>query len=145
MSKTVLFQTIQFRISTQFSLIWDIDRTLSSATTRGKSGIGNGVGNPALLESHHQIVLRHIQDTRLGSVTPLQRCNQCILKLKPAGPQLQACFQTNTLEIRERIETIQGTILLRLTRILRRVLETWGDLLSLRLTWKITCWRRGAK
>ena len=34
------------------------------------------------------------------------------------------------LEIRERLETIQTTVLLRLARILRRVLETWGDLLS---------------
>ena len=33
------------------------------------------------------------------------------------------------LEIRERVETIQ-TILLKSARILRRVLETWGDLLS---------------
>ena len=33
-------------------------------------------------------------------------------------------------------ETIQTTALLRTARILRRVLETWGDLLSLRLQWK---------
>ena len=37
------------------------------------------------------------------------------------------------LEIRGRIETIQTTALLRSVRILRRVLETGGDLLSLRL------------
>ena len=30
---TVLFQTIQVSISTQFSSIWPIDRTLSGATT----------------------------------------------------------------------------------------------------------------
>ena len=36
-------------------------------------------------------------------------------------------------EIRERMETIQTTALLRSDRILRRVLETWGDLLSLKL------------
>ena len=34
-----------------------------------------------------------------------------------------------------RVETIQTTPLLRTARILRRVLETWGDLLSLRLQW----------
>ena len=38
MSKIVLFQTIQFSISTQFSSIWPKDRTLSSATTLGQSG-----------------------------------------------------------------------------------------------------------
>ena len=36
-------------------------------------------------------------------------------------------------EIKEQTETIQTTVLLRSARILRRVLETWGDLLSLKL------------
>ena len=40
------------------------------------------------------------------------------------------------LEVGRRVETIQTTALLRTARILRRVLETWGDLLSLRLQWK---------
>ena len=31
--KTVLFQTIQFCINTEFSSIWPIDKTLSGATT----------------------------------------------------------------------------------------------------------------
>ena len=34
----------------------------------------------ALLESHHQIILCHIQDTCCwGSLINLQRCNQCIM------------------------------------------------------------------
>ena len=37
------------------------------------------------------------------------------------------------LEVGGRVETIQMTALLRTARILRRVLETWGDLQSLRL------------
>ena len=40
------------------------------------------------------------------------------------------------LEVGGRVETIQTTILLRTARILRRVLETWGDLLSLKLLGK---------
>ena len=40
------------------------------------------------------------------------------------------------LEDGGRLETIQTTALLRPARILRRVLETWGDLLSLKLQWK---------
>ena len=40
------------------------------------------------------------------------------------------------LEVGERVETIQMTALLRKARILRRVQEAWGDLLSLRLQWK---------
>ena len=37
MSKTVLFQTIQFSISTQYRSIWPVVRDLSSATTPGES------------------------------------------------------------------------------------------------------------
>ena len=40
------------------------------------------------------------------------------------------------LEVGGRVETIQTTALLRTARILKRVLETWGELLSLRLQWK---------
>ena len=40
------------------------------------------------------------------------------------------------LEIGGRVETIQTTALLRTAWILRRVLETWGDFLSLKLLWK---------
>ena len=39
------------------------------------------------------------------------------------------------LEFGGRVETIQTTALLRTARILGRVLETWGDLLSLKLQW----------
>ena len=40
------------------------------------------------------------------------------------------------LEVGGRVETIQTTALLRMAKILRRVLETWGDLLSIKLPWK---------
>ena len=40
------------------------------------------------------------------------------------------------LKVGGRVETIQTTTLLRTARILRRVLEIWGDLLSLKLQWK---------
>ena len=40
------------------------------------------------------------------------------------------------LEVGGRVETIQTTALLRTARIPRRVPETWGDLLSLKLQWK---------
>ena len=48
MSKTVLFQVIQFSISTHFSSIWPIDKTLSDATTLGQSGLGSN-GNEGVL------------------------------------------------------------------------------------------------
>ena len=40
------------------------------------------------------------------------------------------------LEVGGRVEIIQKTALLRTARILRRVLNTWEDLLSLKLQWK---------
>ena len=40
------------------------------------------------------------------------------------------------LEVKGRVEIIQTTTFLRTDRILRRFLETWGDLLSLKLQWK---------
>ena len=40
------------------------------------------------------------------------------------------------LEVGGGVETIQTTALLRTARILSGVLETWGDLLSLKLQWK---------
>ena len=40
------------------------------------------------------------------------------------------------LEIAGPVETIQTTALLRLARLLRRVLETWEDLQSLKLQWE---------
>ena len=40
------------------------------------------------------------------------------------------------LEVADRVETIQTTTLLKTARILRRVLETWVDMLSLTLKWK---------
>ena len=43
-------------------------------------------------------------------------------------------------EVGGRVETIQTRALLRTARILRRVLETWGDLLSLKLQWKTISW-----
>ena len=46
--KTILFQTIQFSISTWFSSIWPINRALSGATTPGQSEPGSD-GNDGLL------------------------------------------------------------------------------------------------
>ena len=48
MSKTVLFQIIQFSIITQFGSTWPIDRSLSGATTTGQSGSGSD-GNEGVL------------------------------------------------------------------------------------------------
>ena len=49
------------------------------------------------------------------------------------------------LEIRARVETIQTTALLRSAWILRRVEETWEDLLSLKLQGKKSSANTGVK
>ena len=49
------------------------------------------------------------------------------------------------LEIRGRVETIQTTALLESARILRRVMETWKDLLLLRLRLKKQLANTGVK
>ena len=46
-----------------------------------------------------------------------------------------------TWKIRGRVETIETTAFLRSAKILGRVLETWGDLLSLKLQRKTISWR----
>ena len=46
--KAILFQALQFSISTQFISIWPIDRTLSGATISSKSGPGRD-GNERVL------------------------------------------------------------------------------------------------
>ena len=51
---------------------------------------------PALLEPHDQIVLCHIQDTRWGGLTPLQRSSRCILQPQPTG---QPSLMSNCLLI----------------------------------------------
>ena len=73
MSKTVLFQTIQFCISTQFSSIWPIGpyqvQLLQARVDLGAMAIkGYSVFTkaPALLQPHHQNVQRYIQNTRCG-------------------------------------------------------------------------------
>ena len=40
------------------------------------------------------------------------------------------------LEVSGRVMTVQTIALLRTARILIKVLETWGDLMSLKLQWK---------
>ena len=87
--KTVLCQTIQFSISTQFSSIWPIDRTLSDATTPGQGGpesYGNEwvlrIPQGSCITGIHHHVFSVINRTL---VTPLQRSSRCILPHQPTG------------------------------------------------------------
>ena len=94
--QTVLFQTIQISIITQFSSIRPIDRTQSNAITPCQSGSGSD-GNKWILrilqsssipEFSPSIVLCHIQDTQLVSPNPLQRSSRCILQPQPTGTDM---------------------------------------------------------
>ena len=98
--KTVLFRTIQFNISAQFSSIWPTDKTSSVATTPGQSGPGSDRNKEAL----------HItQSSRIDGASPSdslvsyagyflgmsqQRCSWYILQSQLTGPGLIRLFIT---------------------------------------------------
>ena len=48
MSKQFYFKQLSFCISTQFSSVWPIERTLSDANTHGQSGPGSDVNEGVL-------------------------------------------------------------------------------------------------
>ena len=95
LSKTFLFQTIQFSISTQFSSIWAIDRVLSAATTLGKGWTGEqwqwrGTLHSSKLQNYWSLTIRLFsvisrilivrRRGRGGALIPLQRSSRCILQ-----------------------------------------------------------------
>ena len=93
----VLFRTVQYSISTQFSSIWPIDWNLSDANSPGQSGPGSNDNKGVLCIPQSSTItgaspsdcLCHIQDTRWGSFTFFKRCSQCILQPQPIGPFLE--------------------------------------------------------
>ena len=92
--KPILFQAIQFSISTQFVSIWPIDRTqVLPLRDRVNLGVISMKGcsvfpkASALQESHHQIVYCLIRTLAVG-VLPL--CSRCILQSQPTG---QVCHR----------------------------------------------------
>ena len=81
MSKTVLFQAIQFSISTQFSFIWPIDKTLSGATTSGQSGPGS-YGNEG--------VLCILQTSSINGTSP----SDCLVSYTGHSAEVQSVYST---------------------------------------------------
>ena len=92
--KNSQLQTIQFSVITQFSSIWPIGRTLSGATTPGQSGPGSNSNegtlsipqSSSITEARLSDCLVSYQDIHWRSLTPLQRCSQCILQPQLTGP-----------------------------------------------------------
>ena len=89
MSKTVLFQTIQFSISTQFSSIWPIDRTLircyhSRPEWTWERLQWRGTPHSPKLQHYWNLTIRLFNDISRtlvgGGLTPLQRSTQCLLQ-----------------------------------------------------------------
>ena len=92
MSKTVLFQVIQFSISTQFSSVRPKDRTLSGATFLGQSESGSD-GNEGVLRipqsssiigASLSYFLCHIQETHWGRSYPSSEV-QSVYSTAPAN------------------------------------------------------------
>ena len=124
-------------------------------------GKGSTFLKALILELHNQMQFSITSRTLFADYTPLQICSLRILRSQPTGlkqkklsnmkvtvmPIIISPLGTVTqglekrlaeFEIRGRIETSQIKALLCLARILRRVLETSRDLLSLRLQGKTT-------
>ena len=87
---------IQFSISTDFSSVWHIDRTLSGATTPGKSGPGSvqwmGIPHSPKVQYYWSLTIRLfsvISRILIGewALNPLQRSSQCILQPQPTWRQ----------------------------------------------------------
>ena len=70
--KIVLFQTIQFDISTQFSSIWPMGSTLLAATTLGQSGPGSH-GNDTKQSNGEASVMLEVAANRVLSIWPMDR------------------------------------------------------------------------
>ena len=94
---TILFQTIQFSISKQFTSIRPIDKTLSGATTPGQSGSGSDGNEGVLHVSQSSSITRNLPSDRLvlypghslvASLTPLKRSSRCILQPPPPPSRL---------------------------------------------------------
>ena len=88
-------KTIQFSISTQFSSIWPIDRTISGATTPGQSKPGSDSNERVIrIPQSSSITGTSPSDCLVsylgyslvgGGLTPLQRSSRCILPPQPTG------------------------------------------------------------
>ena len=108
MSTTVLFQAIQFSISTQFSSIWPIDRTLSGANTPGQSGPGSNGNNRVLcIPQSFSITGTSLSDYLVsypghslvgGGLTPLLIFSRYILLPQPNGQDNYLSFQRSKLD-----------------------------------------------
>ena len=98
--KTVLFKRIQFSISTQFSSIWPMDRTLSDATTPGQSEPGSDNNDGVLhIPQSSSIIGASTSDCfvsyqghlLVGGLTTLQRSSRYILQPLMTGKSSCYC------------------------------------------------------
>ena len=76
----------------QLSSIWPVDRTLSVATTSGRSRLGRDSNKWVLRVLQNSSINGTSQSNCLGhslvgGLTPLQRSSRCILQPQPTGPQ----------------------------------------------------------
>ena len=83
----------------------------------------------------HRINLKESEkkDKYLDLARELKKMRNMKVRIVPLVIGALGTITKGLFKIGERVETFQTTALLRTARILRRVLETWGDLLSLKL------------
>ena len=103
--KTVLFQIIQFSISTEFSSIWPIDRILSGATTPSQwtweqwhEGVHCILQGSIITGTSPSDCLVLYQGSWWWDLTPQQKSSRCIQQPQPRG-QLIICIELNGLKM----------------------------------------------
>ena len=88
--KTVLFQAIQFSISTKFNSVWPIDRYYHSGPEWTWERLQwRGTSHSPKLQHYWNLTIRMFsvnQDIRWGNFTDLHWCSRCILQPQSTGP-----------------------------------------------------------
>ena len=124
---------------------WDTNDHLISARRPDLKTINKKVRTWKIVESavlaYHRVKLKECEkrDKYLDLARELKELWNKKVTIIPItlGTVIKELIQgLEDLEITGRMETVQITALLRSARILRRVLETWGDFRSLSFQWK---------
>ena len=77
-----------------------MDKILSGATAPSQSEPGSDGISSKLSITGASLVYCQIQDTRWGSLTPLQRCSRCILLPQPTGPKSRLEFRPESVKFK---------------------------------------------
>ena len=109
----------------------------ANTDVKNSRGINNKIVNFAILADHRIKLKEYEKKDKYLNLARNMQVTIIPIVIGAFGTVTKGLLKgLEDLEVGRRVENIQTTTFLRTARILRRVLETWGDLLSLRLQWK---------